>query len=42
MRIWKDLLYKEVRSTLTATNSNIKIVSGQYHVWLRGHVSPRH
>jgi len=26
IRIWKDLLYKEVRSTLTVTNSNIKIV----------------
>ena len=25
MRTWKDLLYKEVRSTLTATNSNIKM-----------------
>ena len=25
MRIWKDLLYKEVRSTLTTTNSNAKI-----------------
>jgi len=25
MRIWKDLLYKEVRSTLTTTNSNIKM-----------------
>ena len=24
--IWKDLLYKEVRSTLTATNPNIKIL----------------
>ena len=23
--IWKDLLYKEVRNTLTATNSNIKM-----------------
>jgi len=25
MRIWEDLLYKEVRSTLTIANSNIKI-----------------
>jgi len=25
MRIWEDLLYKEVRNTLTVTNSNIKI-----------------
>jgi len=25
MRIWEDLLYKEVRSTLTITNSNAKI-----------------
>jgi len=25
MRAWKDLLCKEVRSTLTATNSNTKM-----------------
>jgi len=25
MRVWEDLLYKEVRSTLTVANSNIKI-----------------
>ena len=25
IRMWKDLLYKEVRSTLTATNSDAKI-----------------
>jgi len=25
MRMWEDLLYKEVRSTLTITNSNVKI-----------------
>jgi len=25
MRAWKDLLYKEARSTLTATNSDAKI-----------------
>jgi len=25
VRAWEDLLYKEVRSTLTATNSDIKI-----------------
>ena len=25
IRAWKDLLYKKVKSTLTATNSDIKI-----------------
>ena len=25
MRAWKNLLYKEIRSTLTTTNSNVKI-----------------
>jgi len=25
MRAWKDLLYKEARSTLTAINSNAKM-----------------
>jgi len=25
VRAWKDLLYKEARSTLTTTDSNIKI-----------------
>ena len=25
MHIWKNLLYKEIRSTLTTANSNIKM-----------------
>ena len=28
--MWEDLLYKEVRSTLTITNSNIKISFLEY------------